>query len=217
MLRDVRANKMSIKKTVHKKFSKFNWLKSKIPLNQRNHINAEYYQKLHERQNSKYSENNWLIGQEQFILSCNPSSLIELGFGNAQFLRKVSNDVNQVVGIDWAISPHAKNLPKNVSLKKADIMEIDLPETDLLCSADVLEHFDTKQLETLLPKLVKKSQFNFHIIACYDDGHSHLSVLNPNVWLSKFSHQSKDFYLKEVSLRNGKKNKEVCVITNIPR
>ena len=60
------------------------------------------------------------------------------------------------MGIDWAISPHAKNLPENVSLKKADIMEIDLPETDLLCSADVLEHFDTNQLETLLPKLVKK-------------------------------------------------------------
>ena len=208
---------MSIKEAFHKKLSKLNWRKSNIPLNQRHYTNAEYYQKLHERQNSKYSENNWLVGQEQFILSCNPNSLIELGFGNAQFLRNISNDVSQVMGIDWAISPHAKNLPENVSLKKADIMEIDLPETDLLCSADVLEHFDTNQLETLLPKLVKKSQFNFHIIACYDDGHSHLSVLNPNVWLSKFFQQSKDFYLKEVSLRNGKNNKEVCVVTNIPR
>ena len=207
---------MGIKEAIHRRLSKLNWQKRKVPIDQRDHVNAEYYQKLHNKHNGKYSENNWLVGQEQFILSCNPTSLIELGFGNGQFLRRIAPEVASVIGIDWAISPHAKNLPKNVSLETEDIMQIELSKTDLFCSADVLEHFGHDQLEKLLPKLVKTGKFNFHIIACYDDGHSHLSVLSPTEWLSKFLKHSENYYIKDVTHRKGNTNKEVCIITNIP-
>lgn len=176
-------------------------------------MTSEYYQNLHEN-STGYQENNWLLEEIDEVLKCQPDSLLEIGYGNGKFLRKVSNRVLNLSGVDWAKSPKANNMPSNVDLIVSDVTKDTLPQADLVCSADVLEHFSPDRIDSILEKLYQAGKFNFHVIACYDDRHSHLCVLTPAQWLEKFRNLSSNFRIKKVTHRNGEQKKLICVISN---
>jgi hypothetical protein len=87
------------------------------------------------------------------LLSCEPDTLLEIGFGNARFLRQVAPHVKHAIGLDWALSPLARDLPANVTIVQADVVSAEVPAADLVCSSDVLEHFRPEDLDTVIGKL----------------------------------------------------------------
>lgn len=184
------------------------------PLDRRQqHMNADYYQHLH-TSSSNYQENNWLMSEVETVLSCKPGSLLEIGFGNGRFLVEAAARVERVIGVDWAVSPIAKDMPANVELIVADVTKHALPTVDLVCSADVLEHFAPDAVDSVLASIHRAARYNFHVIACYDDGHSHLSIFLPDVWLAKFRSISPDYRMVRAPEQRGKKRGTVCVIAN---
>lgn len=176
-------------------------------------MTAEYYQDLHDN-STGYQENNWLVDEIEEILKCRPDSLLEIGYGNGKFLRQAASRVSNLRGVDWAKSPQADNMPANVELQVNDVTKDELPYANLVCSADVLEHFPAQKIDNILRKLHKAGTYNYHVIACYDDRHSHLCILTPEEWLEKFKQISHHFQLKKVTHRNGDQRKLICVISN---
>ena len=172
---------------------------------------SEYYQGLHDN-SSKFQENNWLLPYVEVISSFNFNSLREVGYGNGKFLREISRTVPRVIGLDWAKSSVFSE--QNIEIVQQDIGTADLDYVDVNCSADVLEHLPPDTLRSTLSKLHFSSKFNFHVIACYDDGHSHLSILQPDEWLFLFRQLSSAYNIYNITIRSGNVHKVVCAITN---
>lgn len=193
------------------------WARLKLNLYRRraytDGLSAGYYQDLHKRSEG-YRETNWLAPELDQLLLCNPRSVTEIGYGNGQFLRAVSPHVDSAIGIDWARSPEATDLPANVSLQTGDATKIPISPADLICSADVLEHFHPRDIRALVQKLHYAGRYNFHLIACYDDGHSHLSVMTPERWLKLFRTFSPDYHLVRTWERRRRFPAPVCIIAN---
>lgn len=175
-------------------------------------MSPEYYARLHD--GPTYQENNWLLPEIDTVLSCSPKSVLELGFGNGRFIRAASERVERVVGVDWVKSPLAEDMPNNVELVVADATKATLPSVDLACSADVLEHFSPEVISDVLARLHEAAPCNFHVIACYDDGHSHLTISTPQEWLSRFKLLSPKYELRKTIPRRKNKNHMVAVISN---
>lgn len=177
----------------------------------RDYLSQEYYQKLHES-NPAYQENNWLVERQASLLKCRPGTLVEIGCGNGKMLREVASRVRKVIGIDWALSPLFVAMPENVRFIQADLKTCDIPKADLVCSADVLEHFDEDDAASIIERCVKAGVYNYHIIACFDDEHSHLTVQPPEYWESLFTKVDKRY--KIIKLIHRKDLKEACLIAN---
>src|SRR6185436_7398849 len=111
--------------------------------------------------------------------------------------------VTKVIGVDWATSPELQNLPDNVQVLRADVVADPIPFGDFVCSADVLEHFSPSDLDGVVAKLVRAGHYQHHVIACYDDGHSHLSILPPAAWLALFRKHCATAYLADVRYRRN--------------
>lgn len=177
-------------------------------------LQPEYYQKLHE-QNRAYQENNWLIPEMHSLLACSPATVVEIGCGNARFIKAVAPHVQMATGLDWAISPRIGTLPDNAAVKRADVTKDEIPQADLICSGDVLEHFEPTAIEGVIARLHARARFNFHVIACYDDGHSHLTVMSPEAWLALFQKIDPGYRLDRAWIRRKQKpNDKVCIICN---
>ncbi|WP_168801163.1 class I SAM-dependent methyltransferase [Rhizobium rhizophilum] len=177
-------------------------------------MQAEYYQKLHE-ENRAYQENNWLVPEMARLLTCSPKSVVEIGCGNARFLKAVAQHVETATGLDWAVSPMIGALPDNAKVQRADVTKDEIPSADLICSGDVLEHFEPSVVESVVAKLHSRARHNFHVIACYDDGHSHLTVMEPAQWLSLFQKIDPAYKLERAWVRRKQKpNDQVCIICN---
>ncbi|MEZ5831288.1 MAG: class I SAM-dependent methyltransferase [Dongiaceae bacterium] len=174
-------------------------------------LSPDYYQRLHE-ENQSYQQNNWLVPETEAVLACRPRTVVEIGCGNGRFLREIASCVEHVIGLDWAVSPIADTLPENVSLVQADVAKDAIPAADLVCSADVLEHFHPKDIKAVLAKLHAAAPFNFHVIACYDDGRGHLTIQSPERWLAAFKALAPTYRLIKTSSRS--KDRVVCVIAN---
>lgn len=177
-------------------------------------LDKEYYQNLHNR-NKSYNSNNWLVSyfQETGLLNNIPNNFKvgEIGCGNGQFCEILTHQVDKIYAFDWAMSNAFK--PErfaNIKFIKGDILNIDLDQfnLDLILSGDVLEHFDEENLKLLIPKMISAAQYNLHIIACYDDGHSHLTIKDPEWWLAKFQEFDPNYSLTETRREN------VAVISN---
>jgi hypothetical protein len=106
------------------------------------------------------------------------------------------------------------DLPSNVSFVKLDAVKDNLPTADLVCSSDVLEHFHPNDIETVVRKLHNAGRHNYHVIACYDDGHSHLTITSPGNWLNLFRAHSYEYRLVDIEARRGNPNQLVCVVSN---
>lgn len=179
----------------------------------RRYETAADYQSLHDEDDG-YQQNNWLEPEVSRIMTVQPKSLVEIGFGNGRFLRAIAPHVEQVTGLDWAISPGSRELPPNVTTKQANAVTDEIPSADIVCSADVLEHFRPEDIAGVVGKLHRAGKHNFHVIACYDDNKSHLTIWPPAQWLELFKTLSDDYRLIEVRRRGRHNEREVCVIAN---
>ncbi len=173
---------------------------------------SKYYQLLHDV-SRPYQENNWLIGQQILLDSIAGNEVCEIGCGNGMFLKVAAELASKAIGIDWARSPALDNLPSHVSFIQASVLETDLPKVDVICSGDVLEHFRESDLHVLVKKMLDAANRNFHVIACYDDNHSHLTIQPPAWWHELFEKTSGlPFDMQAVDRGNGK---IVAVIHNL--
>ncbi len=178
-------------------------------------ITAADYQRLHDG-DAGYQNNNWLVDHAAVIASARPETLTEVGCGNGRFLRAIAGSVRNVIGLDWARSPLLGQLPSNVHFQSTNVLTDALPRADICCSADVLEHFTPDALPALIAKLHESARLNYHVIACYDDGHSHCAVLHPGQWLGLFKTVSATYEIAAIIPRRGRPDQLVCVITNVP-
>jgi SAM-dependent methyltransferase len=174
---------------------------------------STYYQWLHDTL-SAYQDNNWLVDYSLWFESRSFDSVTEIGCGNGRFLRTIAPKVGRVVGLDWALSATLADLPQNVSVQKCDLTVDPVPASQLICSADVLEHIAPDDISDVVVKLHAAGPSNFHAIACYDDGHSHLTIMPPDAWLKLFRTVSSDYQLLGVDVRRNNPNTLVCLITN---
>ena len=147
--------------------------------------NSRYYQDRH-KASKGYQQNNWLVGERLLLEMTCGKTVIEIGCGNGQFLREASKIAKSVHGIDWAISPCMDDLPPNVTFSQADLLSEPIPNADVLCSGDVLEHFPEDVLDALIETILLAAPAQYHVIACFDDNHSHLTIKKPDWWLRRF-------------------------------
>ncbi|MEY9830243.1 SAM-dependent methyltransferase [Sinorhizobium fredii] len=177
-------------------------------------IDASYYQRLHE-EDAGYMANNWLVAEQAVILSSKPKTVVEVGCGNGEFSRAIAGSVRKVYAVDWALSPKFVERPQNVLFWKADITKDKIPSGDITCSADVLEHFSAEDLTRVVGKCATSSSLQYHVIACYDDGHSHLTVMPPGAWLALWWRFCPRARLIRIDCRRNRPDQLVCVIGNI--
>lgn len=189
----------------------------------RDSIDASYYQNLHDT-NQAFMVNNWLLTElAQLRKSAKEArSILELGCGNGRFLEAAAAHWELVTGVDWAKSRYLENVlleKSNVSFIQADISTLKLDrDYGLIVSADFLEHLPTNLLPGVIAESLEAGQFNFHKIACYDDGHSHLSILPPESWLGLFhAHPAgRGMRITSKEPRKGNKDNLVITISNLP-
>lgn len=177
-------------------------------------LNEHYYDRLH-KEAALYQQNNWMLSEKDIVLANNPKSILEIGCGNGLFAKAVAPFVDAVFAVDWARSPLLRELGENITFLQKDAITDPLPQADLVCSADVLEHFKPSDVPVLLRKLADSAQKQHHVIACYDDGHSHLSVMPPGAWLACFWAIDPSFRLVDVRIRRSDVRQLVCVISNL--
>lgn len=180
---------------------------------------AEYYQHLHDS-NSAFQNNNWLLGELPILASFGGQSFLEVGCGNGRFLREASTRWSEVVGLDWARSPLIDGVLldcPNVRFVQADATEFQWQRPfDVVASADFLEHLSPETVAGAVLNLHSIGRINFHKIACYDDGHSHLSIHPPEWWLQLFAEVAPraGYRLHSITPRKGDVNKLVITLTN---
>jgi SAM-dependent methyltransferase len=177
-------------------------------------LTSAFYDRQH--QDAAYRTNNWLLDQMDVLKEARCGTIVEIGCGNGRFLRAIAPHAAQVIGVDWAQSPELLDLPPNVSVLHADVVTSAIPAGDLLCSADVLEHFAPGDVDRVVAKLVAAAPHQHHVIACYDDGHTHLSILPPAAWLAVFRRHCPPAYLSAVEYRRNDPTQIVCVVSNLP-
>jgi len=169
----------------------------------------------HQHEDADYRRNNWLLDQVEILKSVAPRTIVEIGCGNGRFLRAMAPYAIQVIGVDWARSPELADLPDNVSVLRENVVTGAIPAGDLICSADVLEHFAPRDIDAVVSKLVGAGRFQHHVIACYDDGHTHLSILPPAAWLAIFRKYCPTAYLAAVDYRRRDPTQIVCIVSNL--
>jgi SAM-dependent methyltransferase len=172
---------------------------------------SSYYQHVHQT-NDAYKTNNWLISEIDAILSIAPKSLLEVGCGNGRFLAEIRDRVEQATGVDWARSPILDELGLSRHFALRDITRDELPKADIVCSADVLEHIAPDLLPATLQHLHDAGHEQYHVIACYDDEHSHLSIMEPDAWLQTFRAISDRYRIVDLRQRRDDPNQTICVI-----
>jgi SAM-dependent methyltransferase len=177
-------------------------------------LDSAFYDRQHE--DAEYRQNNWLLDQLTLLKAIQPRTVVEIGCGNGRFLRAVAPYVASVVGVDWAQSPELLDLPANVTVLRLDVVAAPIPCGDLICSADVLEHFAPRDLDQVISKLARAGPYQHHVIACYDDGHTHLSLVPPVGWLALFRKHCPTAYLADVHYRRNDPTQIVCIISNLP-
>lgn len=189
--------------------------------NKRNYISADYYQNLHDT-NQAFIDNNWLLNELDLIkgIAGDVNSLLELGCGNGRFLEQAASVWPEVTGVDWAKSAYLNKLQathKNIKFIQADISTFEFEQKyDLIVSADFLEHLPKELLGKVISKALRAGRVNFHKIACYDDGHSHLSILTPDEWLAIFNAQpgGENIRIVHSEFRKGNTNNIVVSLCN---
>lgn len=179
-------------------------------------LDAGYYQSLHDS-NPAFQNNNWLTQDLALLRQWGGQSLLELGCGNGRFLQLAAEHWPHVVGVDWARSPFINEVLEQkagVAFVQADILAWAPDELfDLVVSADFLEHLPPESLVDALRRFHTFGRRHYHRIACYDDGHSHLSIHEPETWLEVFEAVTPGHYsLLSCEARKGSPDKLVITI-----
>ncbi len=177
---------------------------------------ADYYQAFHD-QDLNYQNNNWLVDELEPILDFHADSVLELACGNGRFLECAASHFSFVYGCDWAVSPRMAGVlaaHPNIVFARLDLYH-ELPpwQAELVVSADFLEHLDPEALPRVIRRIDPLSGKAFHKIACYDDGHSHLSLMPPSQWLDLFQFVNPSYRLERVEFRFGDPQREIAVFS----
>ena len=172
---------------------------------------GSYFQHLHEHDQG-YRTNNWLLPELPALRALAAGSVVELGCGNGLALRALAGCAGEVLGLDVAASPMLRDLPRNARFRQADIGVEEIPSSDLVCSADVLQYLAGEELLRTIGRLDRAAPRAYHLIACYDDGHSSRTVASPGLWLSAFRTASAAYRLLDVRLRRNNPDQIVCVV-----
>ncbi len=180
---------------------------------------SDYYAALHSFEFA-YQHNNWLLAFASFLGGFGFRKIVECGTGNGAFVAAVSGTGVEAVGLDWVASPVFPHSSQGVSFRFWDAHLDEIPRSELCCSGDFLEHVASDFLDTLLERMLTSAKAQFHLIACNDDGQSHLSVLTPSDWLERFEIArrsaetpiSDPLELTEINRGNGK---TVAIISNL--
>jgi cyclopropane fatty-acyl-phospholipid synthase-like methyltransferase len=150
----------------------------------------------------------------EFLAGQGGRTLIEIGCGNGLFLEQAASRFDELHGCDWALSPHMAGLVQrhpHLHFHKVDLTREPLQlRADLIVSADVVEHFPPESLDDTLRKIDAAASRVYHKIACYDDGHSHLSVMEPEAWLERLKNIDRDYELLHVECR--RENQHVAIL-----
>ena len=181
----------------------------KRPLEQRDGLDSEYYQGLHDK-HSAYQSNNWLLNEPVLMQMIGGKTVMELGCGNGRFTQVASETAKHVYGLDWARSQLFDDSSDNVEFVQADALKATFPTVDVACSGDVLEHFKPEDILGLIAKLHECATVNFHVIACYDDKHSHLTIESKEWWLDAFQKHDKAYKL----FNAGSEKRQVAIVSN---
>lgn len=186
------------------------------------HRGRDYYASLHQS-SLKYQQNNWLLEDLPALVAAGGDSIIEIGCGNGLFLERAVEHWPRVVGVDWVRSERLDAVlaqHPNIGFLQQDLTALEVDgRFDLLASADVLEHLDPSALPGVIARLHAQAHRCYHKIACYDDGHSHLSVFRPARWLQIFQAAvpDGDYHIVSRHYRKRGRKKAVVVIANVPR
>jgi SAM-dependent methyltransferase len=184
------------------------------------HCGPDHYERLHQT-SVKYQQNNWLLDELPRLAAVGGTSIIEVGCGNGLFLECASGHWRDVVGVDWVRSPALERVLNDnpgIRFVQQDIVEFEIERRfDLLVSADFLEHVSPAALPGVIKRLHACGHCCFHKIACYDDGHSHLSIFGPRRWLRVFEDAAPDggYRILQRTNRKGRRKKPVVVISNL--
>lgn len=181
----------------------------KRPIGERADLGADYYQALHEK-NAAYQSNNWLVDQARLLQMIPGKRVLELGCGNGRFTAKAAETAEHVFALDWAKSPQFGSSRENVTFIEGDALSLTFPQADIACSGDVLEHFKPGDVPALVEKLHRCAPVNYHVIACYDDRHSHLTVKPKEWWLEQFSVHDPAYRL----LNDGTESRDIAIVSN---
>jgi SAM-dependent methyltransferase len=175
---------------------------------------AAYYQSCHEH-NAAYQANNWLIDEIDRVTAFGAASVLEVACGNGRFLDRAAGLFERVYGCDWAVSPllaRVLSAHTNVAFFRTDLYhEVPPCRADLVVSADFLEHIAPDALGGVIGRIDSLASLAFHKVACYDDHHSHLSVLAPETWLDLFQAVNASYRLERVEDRDGDPNRQIAV------
>ncbi|MCC6163986.1 MAG: class I SAM-dependent methyltransferase [Acidobacteria bacterium] len=177
---------------------------------------CEYYQHIHE-QNEAYQTNNWLLDELERIDAFGATTVLELACGNGRFLDRAAARFTHVYGCDWAVSPLVAPVlaaHANVTFFRTDLYRESPPcHADLVVSADFLEHISPDAIDEVLRRIDTLGPSAFHKIACYDDGHSHLTILSPDEWLVRLHAIDADYRLERVEDRHGDPTRQIAVFS----
>lgn len=190
-------------------------LAKSLPRVKRDVLRQEYYEKMHAEEEG-YKKNNWLLEYLPALQKLDAKHLVEIGCGNGKFLRQAASAFEKITGCDWVRTDTLPLEKPNVDFKQVDLTKGGVPQADIICSADVLEHMPVESIPQVLNSLISSAPLQFHVIACYDDGHSHLSVFDPATWLALFRRSLPHAWMYDVAPRFGDSSRAICVITNIP-
>lgn len=160
------------------------------------HQDSGYYLKAH-REIQGYQENNWMMPFAGQLLDRNFQSIVECASGNGEFAETMAPHVQTYWALDWAPSPLVPYSVPHLRYQRWDAYQDKVPSADLACSADFLEHIRENALDRVLVNILGAAHCQFHVIACYDDYHSHLTIEEPAWWLDR---------LKAVSKSMGQEN-----------
>ncbi|MDZ7824296.1 MAG: class I SAM-dependent methyltransferase [Ahrensia sp.] len=138
-------------------------------------------------------------------------TVMELGCGNGRFTKVASQSAKMVYGLDWARSNLFDDSFENVIFVQSDALKADFPKVDVACSGDVLEHFKPDDVPNLIQKLHESAEINFHVIACYDDKHSHLTIQPKEWWLAQFQKLDPAYKL----FNDGGEKRDIAIISNL--
>jgi SAM-dependent methyltransferase len=179
-----------------------------------------HYERLHDS-SLKYRTNNWLLDELPRLIAAGGTSILEVGCGNGRFLDQAARHWAEVVGVDWvrsAVLDEILGRNPGVRFLEQDVADLEVERPfDLVVSADFLEHISPAAVPDVLRRLHACGRRSYHKIACYDDGHSHLSVFKPAKWLRLFERAASDGGYRIISrtLRHERRNKPIVIISNI--
>lgn len=177
---------------------------------------AAYYQDLHDH-HPNYQNNNWLLDELANTLSFGVRSVLEIACGNGRYLELAAPHFEWVYGCDWAVSPRIQNIMRehsNVLFFPVDLYQsVPMCSAELVVSADFLEHIKPESLSRVMSRIDLLASKQFHKIACYDDGNSHLSVLSPEQWLRQFQTIDPRYKLERVEKRLDMADKVIAVFS----